>query len=58
MKHIKSVPVPDIVYNLRKLSETAKAVAYASSPEEAELLTVNHLRPLLLQVEKVLEGRR
>jgi hypothetical protein len=54
MKTINQVPVTDLVFQLRKLSNAAKEVAYADSNTEAEYFTINHLRPLIEQTELLL----
>ena len=57
MKTINQVPVTDLVFQLRKLNNAAKEVAYARSNEEAEYFTVNYLRPLLEQTELLLSDK-
>ena len=54
MKTINQVPVTDLVFQLRKLNNAAKEVAYARSEAEAEYFTINHLRPLLEQTDCLL----
>ena len=57
MKTINQVPVTDLVFQLRKLNNVAREVAYARSETEAEYFTINHLRPLLEQTERLLADK-
>jgi len=57
MKTINQVPITDLVFQLRKLSNAAKEVAYAGSNAEAEYFTIKHLRPLLEQTELLLSDK-
>jgi hypothetical protein len=58
MNSVKKVPSYDLFYNLSRLNDTAKAVAYAKSSEEAEYFTVRHLRPQIEAVEAILNEMR
>lgn len=57
MKTINQVPVTDLVFQLRKLNNAAKEVAYAGSNAEAEYFTIKYLRPLLEQTELLLSDK-
>ena len=56
MKNINLIPQSELVYNLRRLSEAAKIVAYAKSEEDAEYFTMNYLRPLIKETETLLNN--
>lgn len=58
MNSIKKVPADELVYNLRRLSEMAKAVAFAKSTEEAEYFTIKYLRPQIEAAETILNNVR
>jgi len=47
---------PELVYQLNRLSNIAKEVAYAKDETEAEYLTINYLRPLLVETEAFLNN--
>ena len=55
MKQIQDVPVPELVYQLRKLQAAAKEVAYAKNETDAEFFTMRYLRPEIEKVEKLLK---
>lgn len=54
MKQIQSVPVYDLVFQLRKLQAVAKEVAYAKNTSDAEYFTLKYLRPALEEVDALL----
>ncbi len=58
MNSIKKVPQHELYYNLARLNEFAKAVAYAKDSTEAEFMTVKYLRPQIQAVETILNEAR
>lgn len=56
MNSIKKVPSHELYYNLQRLNEFAKAVAYAKNPSDAHFFTVRYLRPQIETVEKILNN--
>lgn len=58
MNTIKKVPQHELFYNLSRLNEFAKAVAYAKDSSEAEYITMRYLRPQIQTVETILNEVR
>ena len=58
MNSIKKVPNHELYYNLKRLSEFAKAVAYAKTPADAEFFTMKYLRPQIETVDLILDNSR
>lgn len=58
MNSIKKVPHHELYYNLQRLNEFAKAVAYAKDNSEAEFFTIKYLRPQIEAVENILNEAR
>ena len=58
MNSIKKVPQHELYYNLQRLNDFAKAVAYAKDSAEAEFLTLKYLRPQIETVETILNEAR
>lgn len=58
MNSIKKVPSHELYYNLQRLNEFAKAVAYAKNTADAEFFTMKYLRPQIEAVETVLNESR
>ena len=58
MNSIKKVPQHELHYNLHRLNEFAKAVAYAKDSSEAEYITMRYLRPQIETVETILNEAR
>ena len=58
MNSIKKVPQHELYYNLHRLNEFAKAVAYAKDSSEAEYITMRYLRPQIEAVETILNEAR
>ena len=55
MKSINKVPTYDELYfNLARLNEMAKAVAYAKSSSDAEYFTMKYLRPQIDKSEQLI----
>jgi len=54
----KYPPQHELIYNLQRLNEFAKAVAYAKDNTEAEFFTVKYLRPQIETVENILTNAR
>jgi hypothetical protein len=58
MNSTKKVPPHELYYNLHRLNEFAKAVAYAKNSSEAEFMTIKYLRPQIEAVETILNEAR
>lgn len=58
MNSIKKVPQHELYYNLQRLNDFAKAVAYAKDSSEAEFMTIKYLRPQIQTVETILNEAR
>ena len=58
MNSIKKVPQHELFYNLQRLNDFAKAVAYAKDSSEAEFMTIKYLRPQIQTVETILNEAR
>ena len=58
MNSIKKVPDHELYYNLRRLSEFAKAVAYAKNPADAEFFTMKYLRHQIEVFDIILNNKR
>jgi hypothetical protein len=58
MNSIKKVPEYELHYNLQRLNEFAKAVAYAKNASDAEFFTIKYLRPQIEAVENILNEAR
>jgi hypothetical protein len=58
MNSTKKVPPHELYYNLHRLNEFAKAVAYAKNSSEAEFMTIKYLRPQIEAVETILDEAR
>jgi hypothetical protein len=58
MNSIKKVPADELYYNLSRLNETAKAVAFAKTPADAEYFTLKYLRPQIATIEALLNNAR
>ena len=54
MNSIKPIPQHELYYNLKRLSEIAKTVAYAKSPDDAEYFTKRYLLPQIETTEHIL----
>lgn len=54
MNSIKPIPQHELYYNLKRLSEIAKTVAHAKSPDDAEYLTKRYLLPQIEITENIL----
>jgi hypothetical protein len=58
MNSIKKIPQHELYYNLQRLNDFAKAVAYAKDSSEAEFMTIKYLRPQIQTVETILNEAR
>ena len=58
MNSIKKGPQHELFYNLQRLNDFAKAVAYAKDSSEAEFMTIKYLRPQIQTVETILNEAR
>ena len=56
MKSINKVPAHELYYNLSRLNEMAKAVAYAKTSEDAEYFTIKYLRPQIELIDTILNN--
>ena len=56
MNSIKKVPADELYFNLSRLNEMARVVAYAKSSEEAEYFTINYLRPQIERIDTILNN--
>lgn len=56
MKSIKKVPQHELYYNLKRLTEIAKTVAYAKSSDDAEFFTKKYLLPQIELTENMLSS--
>jgi len=54
MNPIKPVPQHELYYNLKRLTEIAKTVAYAKSADDAEFFTKKYLLPQIEVTENIL----
>jgi hypothetical protein len=58
MNTINKVPNHELYFNLSRLTEIAKTVAYAKNEADAEFFTVKYLRPQIEKVEELLKEAR
>lgn len=56
MNLINKVPSNELYFNLSRLNEMARAVAYAKSPEDAQFFALRYLRPQIEHVDNILNN--